>query len=89
MLFRQLSFSPSAVLVSASTLSQQCVATVNPVFGPIFTLGFGAFPAVQHSPFAASGSGSKPFACAAAFPPNPSNPAINPTGLTAVGLFPR
>lgn len=24
-----------------------------------------------------------------AFPANPSNPAINPTSLTAVGLFPR
>jgi hypothetical protein len=33
----------------------------------------GAFPPAQHSPFAASGFGFKHFACAAAFPANPSN----------------
>jgi hypothetical protein len=89
MSFGQPSFSPSTVLVLASRLGQQCIATVNPVFGPIFTSGLGAFLAIRHSLFAASGCGSKQFACAAAFPANPSNPAINPTGLTAVGLFPR
>jgi hypothetical protein len=52
-------------------------ATVNRKFQPKSKLsGFAAFPAVRHFPFATGGRGCKPFACATAFPANPSNTAV-------------
>jgi len=85
---------PSLVLGSVPVLARRLgvfvVAAVNRKFWPNSTSSsLGAFPAAQHFPFATSGFGFKHFACAAVFPANPSNPALNPTALTGVGLAPR
>ena len=89
MLLRFPSLALGFVPVLARRLGVFVVATVNRNFWPKLKSGLGAFPPAQHSPFAASGRGFKHFACAAAFPANPSNPALNPTALTGVGLAPR
>jgi len=89
MLLRFPSLALGFVPVLARQLGVFVVATVNRKFWPKLKSGLGAFPSAQHSPFAASGRGFKHFACAAAFPANPSNPALNPTALTGVGLAPR
>ena len=84
---------PSLVLGSVPVLARRLgifvVATVNRKFWPKLNSGSGAFPATPHFPFASSGRGSKQFVCPTAFPANPSNPALNPTALTGVGLAPR
>jgi hypothetical protein len=89
MLLRFPSLALGFVPVLARRLGVFVVATVNRKFWPKLKSGLGAFPPAQHSPFAASGRGFKHFACATAFPANPSNPALNPTALTGVGLAPR
>ena len=89
MLLRRPSLALGSALVLARRLGVFGVATVNRNFWPKLKSGLGAFPPAQHSPFAASGFGFKQFACTAAFPANPSNPALNPTALTGVGLAPR
>jgi len=66
-----------SVSVLASRLSVFGVATVNRKFWPNSkSSGFGAFSAARLFPVAASGRGCKPFACASAFPANPSNTAV-------------
>jgi len=84
---------PSPALGSVPVLPRRLgvfvVSTVNRNFWPKLKSGFGAFPPAQYSPFATCGRGCKLVACAAAFPANPSNPALNPTALTGVGLAPR
>lgn len=84
---------PSLVLGSVPVLARRfgvfVVSTVNRNFWPKLNSGLGAFPPAQHFPFTAGGFGFEHFACAAAFPANPSNPALNPTALTGVGLAPR
>ena len=66
-----------SVPVFARRVSVFGVATVNRKFQPNSKAsGLAAFPAARHFPFAASGRGCKPFACAAAFPANPSNTAV-------------
>jgi hypothetical protein len=68
-----------SVLVLARRLGVFVVATVNRKFRPILqSSGLDAFPAAQHFPLATCGRGCKPFACATAFPANPSNPAVDP-----------
>ena len=85
---------PSPVLNTAlglpSRLGLRCFVTVNSVFGLIFSSGLACFSAARHFLFAISGGlGFKHAACVATFPANLSNPALNPTGLTAVGLATR
>ena len=66
-----------SVPVLAGRLGVFVVATVNRNFQPNSkSSGFGGFPAAWHFPFAACGRGCKQFACAAAFPANPSNNAV-------------
>ena len=90
MSLRRPSLALGSVFVLVRRLGVFGVATVNRNFWPILqSSGLGAFPAVRHFPFATSGRGCKQFACATAFPANPSNPALNPTALTGVGLAPR
>jgi hypothetical protein len=80
----------SAVLILARRLGVFGVATVNRKFQRNSkALGLGLFPAAQHFPFATSGLGCKPFACATAFSANRSNTPLNPTALTGVGLATR
>jgi len=88
MSLRRPSFALGSAPVFAHRLGVFDVATVNRKFRPIFTSGLGAFPPVQHFPFASSGIGFKQSACAIAFPANPSNPALNPTDLMTVELTP-
>ena len=79
-----------SVLILARRLSVSVVATINRKYQPNSkSTGLGAFPAAQHFPFAASGRGFKQFACAAAFPANPSNPALNPGRWTLRDKPPR
>ena len=70
---------PSLALGSVPVLARRLgvfvVATVNRKFWPKLKSALGAFPTVRHFPFAASGRGCKLFACASAFPANPSNTA--------------
>jgi hypothetical protein len=79
----------NTALVLAARLGFSCSVTVNSLFGLIFPSGLACFSAARHFPFATCGRGLKHFAFPSAFPANPSNPALNPTGLTAVGLAPR
>ncbi len=68
-----------SVLVLAHRLGVLVVSTVNRKFWPNSkSSGLAAFPVARHFPFAASGRGCKPFACATAFPANLSNTALNP-----------
>ena len=77
MSLRHPSLALGSVPVLARRLGVFAVATINPKFQPKpKPSGLAAFPATQHSPFAASGRGCKPFAYAAAFPANPSNTAV-------------
>jgi hypothetical protein len=91
-----MSFGPSSFAlgtgrVSAGCFGQRLVAAVSSVFGPLFTLGLGAFSSVWYFLFVISDCGCKRFAGAAAFPANPSNPVLNPTCAKsrAGGLAPR
>ena len=78
-----------SVPVLARRLGVFVASTVNRKFWPKLKSGLGVFPLTQHSTFATRGRGFKHFACPTAFPANPSNPALNPTALTGVGLAPR
>ena len=89
MLLRFPSLALGFVPVLARRRGVLVVATVNRKKLPKMKTGLGALPPAPQTPFAASGRGFKHFACAAAFPANPSNPALNPTALTGVGLAPR
>jgi len=77
MSLRYPSLALGSVPVLARRLSVFGVATVNRKFRPKSkSSGLAAFPATRHFPFAASGRGCKPFACATVFPANPSNTAV-------------
>ena len=66
-----------SVPVLARRLSVFGVATVNRKFQPNSkSSGSAAFPAARQFPFATGGRGCRPFACATAFPANPSNTAV-------------
>lgn len=83
MSLRYPSLALGSVPVLARRLSVFGVATVNRKFQPkTKSSGSAAFPATRHFPLAASGRGCKPFACATAFPANPSNTAV--TALPSV-----
>jgi hypothetical protein len=89
MSFRFPSLALGSVPVPSFRLGQRGSATVYPAFWAFFSSGFGGLSPALHFPFATSGRDFKQFACTTAFPANPSNTSLNPTGLTAVGLAPR
>ena len=71
-----LSLALGAVPVPSFRLGQRGNATVHSVFWAFFSSGLGGFSLTRLFPFASSGRGFKPFACATAFPANPSNTAV-------------
>ena len=86
-----LSLALSAVPVLSFRLNLWGSATVHSAFWAFSSVGLGGIPPTRHFPFASSGRGFKHFACATAFPANPSNTTLNPTCAKsrAVGLAPR
>ena len=71
-----LSLALGSVPVLSFRLKLRGSATVHSGFWAFLSVGFGGVSPAQHFPFASSGRGFKPFACATAFPANPSNTAV-------------
>ena len=71
-----LSLALGAVPVLSFRLNLWCSATVHSVFWAFFSSGLGGIPPTRLFPCASSGRGFKQFACATAFPANPSNTAV-------------